>query len=263
MTKSRAVDAITPGDHFSPLTGSAIPTVVDGIARAALRAGDREHAVVLGSNTYAERYDSAAILEHSPTSEPGAGDRRRDQLDGLFRAARPRAAAALAPMLRDQHTWGPSAILAHNLVELVPLVDSRRHRPVLYAHNDLLRTYTRRDAGRALGDVERVVCVSRFLAERTARRLPRTLRDRVVHVNNGVDCAQFRPAEESSVDPRLRVVFIGRMIRDKGAHVLLEAVSRLGRDDIAVTVVGSAPASRRPRFSRRTSDASERSRTRP
>ena len=31
------IHAITPGDHFSPLTGSAIPTVVHGLAGAALQ----------------------------------------------------------------------------------------------------------------------------------------------------------------------------------------------------------------------------------
>jgi glycosyltransferase involved in cell wall biosynthesis len=232
------IHAITPGDHYSPLTGSAIPTVVDGIARAAAPGG--RHAVLVGSDTYADRYDSAAALEHRPTSEPAPVDRRKDVLDGLVRARRPRAAAALAPMLRDQDRWEPSALLAHNLVELVPLVDASRHRPVLYAHNELLRTYTQRDAGRALDQVELVVCVSQFLAGLTQARLPRRLRDRVSPVHNGVDCERFHPAVRAPEQAGLRVVFVGRVVPNKGAHVLLEAVNRLGRRDVIVSVIGSA-----------------------
>jgi hypothetical protein len=40
-------------------------------------------------------------------------------------------------------------LLAHNLVQLVGLVDVERHRAVLYAHNELLRTYSRAEAARA------------------------------------------------------------------------------------------------------------------
>ena len=44
------VHAITPGDHFSPLTGSAVPTVVDGLSRAII---DRPARVLVARGTYA------------------------------------------------------------------------------------------------------------------------------------------------------------------------------------------------------------------
>src|SRR5690606_9195443 len=69
-------------------------------------------------------------------------------------------------------------------------------------------------------------------------RLPPSLRDRVVVVRNGVDTAFFHPADDGPHDG-LRVVFVGRMIPDKGADVLVDAVRRLGRDDVTLTLIGS------------------------
>ena len=125
-------------------------------------------------------------------------------------------------------------------MELVSLVEASRHRPVLYAHNELLRTYSPWDARRALDRAEFIVCVSSYLAERTRVRLPRRLRSRVVPVNNGVDCDRFQPAAAKTPHAGLRVIFVGRVVPEKGAHVLLEAVNRLGRHDVTVSVVGSA-----------------------
>ncbi len=63
--------AITPGDHFSPRTGSAIPTVVDGLAAAAGRdGGPFRHAVILDRTTMRPRYDSAAVIEYSGVRGP-------------------------------------------------------------------------------------------------------------------------------------------------------------------------------------------------
>ncbi|MEK8227855.1 glycosyltransferase [Oerskovia sp. M15] len=105
--------------------------------------------------------------------------------------------------------------MAHNAPQLVPLVDGTLHLPVLYAHNQLLRTYGRRELVRTLAPVHRIVCVSGFLADETASLLPPTLRDRVVVVHNGVD-AESGQAERAPRGDVLHVVFVGRMIPDKG-----------------------------------------------
>ena len=58
----RQVHVITPGDHFSPSTGSAIPTVVDGLCRFRPDGVPRP-AVAVARGTYPDRYDSADIIE--------------------------------------------------------------------------------------------------------------------------------------------------------------------------------------------------------
>lgn len=237
----RVIHAITPGDHFSPLTGSAIPTVVDGIARAAVRNGSPRHSVLVAEGTYPERHDSADVIGYVQAPLLPRGSRYADRVGGAVLHRRLRTRARLQPLVAQQDDWPPSTVLAHNQVELVGLTDARRHRAVLYAHNELLRTYLRREAGRVLARVGLVVCVSEFLADVTRARLPVGLRGRVVTVHNGVDCERFRPSPSSAEnDGRLRVLFVGRVVHDKGADVLLDALARLGRSDVATTVVGSS-----------------------
>ncbi|WP_069387940.1 glycosyltransferase family 4 protein, partial [Cellulosimicrobium cellulans] len=234
MTR-RLVHVITPGDHFSPRTGSAVPTVVDGLSSAAAP-GTPAARVLVAHGTYPERYASATVLEY-PEVAAGRADRYLDA--ALPRLGLPRLASrrVLGAATRTQGAWDPSWVLAHNAPALVPLVDARRHAPVLYCHNQVLRTYSAREAARTLGPAAAVVCVSDHLAEQVRDRLPRSLRARVATVRNGVDAGAFAvPRVPRS--GRLRVVYVGRVIPDKGVHVLLDAVARLGRDDVEVTVVG-------------------------
>lgn len=244
---------ITPGDHFSPSTGSAIPTVVHGLS-AATPPGRPRSRVAVATGTYPDRYPSADVVEYRQRP-PHRLDRYADAV--AARAGLPRRGArrVLSATLTDQRDWPPSVVLAHNMPQLVDLVDTDRHAAVLYAHNELFRTYSPREAGRALSRVGAVVCVSDFLAGRTADRLPPALRERLVVVHNGVDTALFHPDVEAGPggagrrtaelpargdrDDRLHVVFVGRTVREKGPDLLVDALVRLGRPDIRATVVGA------------------------
>jgi glycosyltransferase involved in cell wall biosynthesis len=138
-----------------------------------------------------------------------------------------------------QRQWDSAFVLLHNAPAGVGAVDASRHIPILYAHNELLRTYTRRETARALESAAAIVCVSSFLAEQTAVRLPPGLRDRVAVVRNGVDTTFFRPSARPAEDGAspLEVLFVGRVIPDKGAHILAEAALRV--PGIRITIVGS------------------------
>lgn len=223
---------ITPGDHFSPRTGSAIPTVVDGLARAAAREGAQRHAVLLDRGTYRPRYDSADVIEYTGVHGPGRADRYVDAARGRLGLPRTAAARWFAPIADALHALPPAVVLAHN-APIVPWLARRtEHASVLYAHNDLLRSYSRREAARMLSDAAAIVCVSESLAERTRDRLPRGLRDHVKVVGNGVDTEQFAPAAPRQTS-RVRIMFMGRVIADKGADVLLRAATLLGPGDDA------------------------------
>lgn len=230
----RLVHAITPGDHFSPLTGSAIPTVVDGLSR---HRGDQPRpAVLVADGTYAERYDSADVFEYLP-GRPRRSDRYVDTLCGRAGLARPGARRVFPAVLSEQDHWPPAYVVAHNAPAMIPHVDERRHVPLLYAHNQILGKYSSREAARVLGPAAAVICVSDFLADETRARLPSALHDKVRTVRNGVDTTMFGVSRVPRRD-RLRVVFVGRVIPAKGVHVLLDAVRRLGRSDVEVTIVG-------------------------
>lgn len=231
------VHVLTPGDHFSPRTGSAIPTVVDGLCAALPPGTSPRPRVAVADGTYPDRYPSADPVGY-PLAPARATDRYVDALAGRLGLPRPGVRRTLRPALAGQDAWTPGVVLAHNAPQLVPLVHDR-HAAVLYAHNLLLRTYSAREATRVLGRAAAIVCVSGALAEQTADHLPASLRDRLRVVPNGVDTSRFAPRADPARGDRLRVVFVGRMIPDKGADVLLEAVARLGRDDVELTLVGS------------------------
>lgn len=229
---------LTPGDHFSPRTGSAIPTVVHGLCAAL---GPLPTAqlprVAVARGTYPDRYPSARAMEYDLPSA-GRLDRYRDAAAGRIGLPRPGVRRGLRAALRTQNAMDDGVVLLHNAPQGVPLVDTR-HRAVLYAHNQLLRSYTRAEAGRVLDRVFAIVCVSAALAQQTADQVPASLHDRLRVVPNGVDTTVFHPRTDPARGERLRVMFIGRTIPDKGADVLVEAVLRRGGDDIDLTLVGS------------------------
>lgn len=242
MSSRRHIHAIRPGDHYSPRTGSAIATVVNGLCRNT-PAGEPAPAVVVRRDTYPERYDSADIIEYDgPRVAKLGGERVSRYLDGgLGTLGLPRfpSRRELAPMVRDQETWEPSIVFAHNSPQLVPLIDADRHVPVLYAHNDLLRSYRTAESHRVLRNAAAIIAVSDALAEDLARHLPPYLRNRIRVVRNGVDFEMFRRPTPRSRSDVLKILFIGRMFRDKGADVLVDAVVGLNRKDIHLTLVGS------------------------
>ena len=237
------IHVITPGDHYSPRTGSATSTVVHGLAGAAGREGSGfRQFVAVDASTMRPRYDSATPIEYAGVPGPTRAQRLTDV--GLGRLGLPRRSAGryFAPAAAAVADRPPAIVLAHNAPVLAWLLRDSPHHVVLYAHNDLLGTYTKAEADRMLGDVAGIVCVSESLATQLRRSLPDRLAERLHVVRNGVDCEVFTPAADQpsrSAGKPLRVLFVGRMIHDKGADVLVRAAGLLGRGDIEFVLVGS------------------------
>ena len=239
------IHVITPGDHYSPRTGSATSTVVHGLAGAAARDGGLfPQYVALDASTMRPRYETATAIEYDGVPGPTRGERLADVARGRLGLPRRAAARYFRPAAEAIAGRAPSIVLAHNAPILPWLLRDSPHRVVLYAHNDLLGTYTKAEAARVLGDVAAIVCVSDSLAGQLTSSLPDRLARRVHVVRNGVDTDVFTPALDASVarpsaDAPLRVLFVGRMIREKGVDVLVRAAGLLGRDDVEFVLVGS------------------------
>lgn len=237
------VHAITPGDHYSPRTGSAIPTVVHGLANASAHdaLGARwQHHVLVAAGTFRPRYESARVVEYQSAPLPTSIARVRDAVAGRVGLPRRAAEGTWAPVATSLAGLPPSVVVAHNAPVLPSLVDTERHRVVLYAHNELFRSVAPAEALRTLDMVSAIICVSEDLADRTARSLPPTLSSRVRVVHNGVDPEQFAPRGGASPRPSIRFMFVGRVVDAKGPDVLLRAAALLPSDRIEVVVVGSA-----------------------
>ena len=93
---------ITPGDHYSPGTGSAVPTVVHGLS-AATPAEEPLPAVLVARGTYPDRYPSAQAIEY-PLIAPRRHDRYADLALGRVGLGRPGARRVLAPALTALET---------------------------------------------------------------------------------------------------------------------------------------------------------------
>lgn len=232
---------LTPGDHYSPRTGSALPTVVHGLAKAALSLGAEaqfRQKVVVAAGTYEPRYESAEPLLYAPSPAPARHRRYLDMALGRVGLPRHASAAYFAPIAERIEREEPGVVLAHNAPLLPWLLRGSRHRVIVYAHNDLLRSYGRIEASRSLRNMSQLICVSQALASQLALTLPASMRDRIRVVPNGVDTQQFRPVSEREAGP-LRVMFLGRAIPQKGADILLAAAVKLQRSDIHYLIIGS------------------------
>ncbi|MFB8146075.1 glycosyltransferase family 4 protein [Microbacterium sp. NPDC056003] len=235
------VHALTPGDHFSPRTGSAIPTVVHGLAQAAASDDGYRHEVLLDASTFHPRYSSATAIEYAGAGYPRKWERAVDL--GLSKIGLPRVRAqrSYRPMVTALEGSTERLVIAHNAPILPGMLDATPHVPIYYAHNDLPRGMSRSEAGRALGSVGALIAVSADLADRISSRVPSAVAGRIRVVENGVDTVGFRPREPAGAPASdvVRIMFVGRIVPEKGADVLLKAAGMLARTDVEVVIVGS------------------------
>ena len=232
---------ITPGDHFSPRTGSAIPSVVHGLASSAAerrRTSRFPQFVVVQRGTYVPRYESATVVEYTGGPPPNPRERAADAVMGRLGLPRVFTRRAYRPVAEALDRVTAGIVVAHNGPQLARLMTADHHRKVLYAHNDLFQSMSTGEATRVVAACDRVVCVSDHLRNVLESKVSRSLRDRFRVVKNGVDTTQFSPSQDDSLAP-LRVMFVGRMIREKGADVLLRAGALLRRHDVEFMIVGS------------------------
>lgn len=92
-------------------------------------------------------------------------------------------------------------------------------------------------------DAAFVACISDYARDRLAGYLQPQERDRLTVVHMGVDVDRFAPAaDERRARPPgpLRVLFVGRLVQEKGPDVLLEALARVGIPFVA-KMVGAGP----------------------
>lgn len=247
MGERRVIHAITPGDHFSPRTGSAVPTVVHLLADAAVRAGDARHGVILDCTTMSPRYEGVDLIEYDRAPGVTRSGQYLDAAVGRLGLQRPRVGRWFAPLADAVRGLPAADVLAHNAPILPQLLRGSGHRVSIYAHNQLFRTYGRREADRIVGEAAAVICVSEALADETRGLLPRAQRSKVAVVENPVDTSRFTPAEPrvspserrtAGIRP-VRVLYVGRMIPSKGPDVLARAAQAFGPEEAEFVFVGS------------------------
>lgn len=236
----------TPREFFSPVSGGAVATVVEVVARQTAHLG---HDVTVAARTDANPpYQTVPFASLGPV--PG--------YRGAFGSLR-RGAQVAHNRLRGWH-WAaygdylthlrrqvggpgprPDVVVAHNDPFVVPYL--RRWLPgatvVQWVHNDLGR---RSLQAMRRSPPDRTVVVSAYIRDLVlaATALPPDL---VTVVHNGVDLGQFRPRSDFTVPgDRRRVLVLGRLHPNKGTDIAVTACAQLIAEGLPVdlTVAGSA-----------------------
>lgn len=230
--------------------GSAINNVIRAITREGAKSGIES--AVLGSDNRDYHFPHASFLPVNYSAYVGREYLTRreiiaDTALGRLHVPRPYLTRLFRPsaqVLMSEQSDGPLFIHdgfygAYALKTLKRY--AQKQQPLfLYVHNNLSRSYSRRELRHLLSYADRVICVSDAMCQHVRDRSGRALSDqRLVTVLNGVDTELYHPPAGPKDGPQ-RILFVGQMIPQKGAHVIIEALRRLPSSNFQLTLIGSS-----------------------
>lgn len=230
MEPTQWVHIPTPGDHYSPATGSAVITVIAGLAKAQFQhgAGIPKVLVTRGATHGYPPYPFGEVIESPARSQyPSALQRMTDVLFGRMAGFRPFTNRLYKKLAEPLPRNFSGVLIIHNQPgAVVPL---RGMYPectlVLHLHNASFANYSDSEVAKIAAAMDKMICCSSFLAELSLQRIPRPHAHKVHAVLNGVDTEQFRPVlkrHENDAFP-LTILFMGRMLPEKGPDLLIKA----------------------------------------
>ena len=238
----------TPGDHYSSVYGSAVITIVYAFSRVHAAHGGQTR-IIVAPGTLQDRAQGAEDAGHTVEAPFGAPiTRRQKTLDialGAVGGERIFAARHYAAALEAIPHGFDGPIFVHNNPGALPLFKRVRPRAIvcLWLHNEVWRTYNRAEVRRVLSGLDRVLCVSQFIADELLARVGHApaLRDKVRVVRSGVDLQRFHPAPNWAENAAPRISYIGRVVPQKGLHLLLQAAQQLQSRglEFQIRIIGS------------------------
>ncbi|MHC4996768.1 MAG: glycosyltransferase family 4 protein [Planctomycetota bacterium] len=230
----------TPGDHYSPATGSALMTVIYNLAKNHQAAGGATR-VIVSDNTRHD-YDVGECDEVPFVPLPSRNQKILDVATGALGLRRRNVEATYRPALGAIDPDFNGAIFVYNQPGVIRMI--RRHAPRafigLYCQNDLFRTYTRYNARRVVNACDLVIHCSGYLTSAHAAKLG-SQNPKLVTVYNGVDLDTFVPADPPPDNAEPVILFVGRMVPNKGVGLLIDAALKLQKRGLKfkLRIVGS------------------------
>lgn len=227
----------TPGDHYSPKTGSAVITVIHQMCLRHARSRVVVHRGTMDGYDVGERLE----VDYGRLGTPPAWAKAVDFAAGTFTrgrlmSAHPYAKAAIAI---GPHFDG--IIFIHNEPAAVEIVSKLcpKAKICLWVHNELFKTYHKSQTHRVLQLASHVICCSDFIRSGIEKIVGH--RARLVTLYNGIDSTVFRPGlvTHSNVPT---ILFVGRMVPQKAPHILMEACIAIKKSEhqFKLKMVGSA-----------------------
>jgi glycosyltransferase involved in cell wall biosynthesis len=146
----------------------------------------------------------------------------------------------------DLQLAGADLVHIHNFSQFVPWIKRRNPhvKIVLHMHADWLIELNRRWLRPRIAASDAIVCCSGYFADGIRRVWPE-FADRVHVVYNGVDPNELAAIGEEAprTEDSRRILFVGRVVPEKGVHVLIEAFNDLVEElpDTELAIVGPIP----------------------
>lgn len=232
----------TPGDHYSPRTGSAVITVIREMTRWHAAEGGKSR-VLVARGTW-DGYDDGAReeVDFPRLGTPGKWQKAIDRTLGAVISRRllsGRPYVAAADVLGKQFN---GVVFVHNepsgveaIARLCP-----NAQVCLWVQNELFRTYTISQVKRVIEHAHRIICCSDYIRKGIVAKVGEHKRLKVVL--NGVDPDRFRPWDPLQDNNPPLILFVGRMVPEKGPDMLLRAGHELLRRGISfrLRLVGSS-----------------------
>jgi len=217
----------TPGDHYSPKTGSAVITVIREMNRCHLAAGGRAR-VLVAKGTW-DGYDDGVRFEvpFRRLGTPPRAIKAFDRFIGGMAARRPLSGLPYADAADVLGHSFDGVVFVHNEPSGVEVLARRcpNAKVCLWVQNELFRTYTQRQARRVVDHAHRVVCCSSFIGCKLAQITGEN--PKIVTVLNGVDTEKFVPSNPRPNSEPPIILFLGRMLPEKSPDLLVKAAVEL------------------------------------
>lgn len=225
-SREHFVHVPTPGDHYSPATGSAIMTIIYEFTRQHARLAGRSDVIVAAGTRH--DYEVGKCIEVPFRPLPTRAQRLADFALAAAGLRRRYAEAPYRQMLQILPRNFAGSLFLWNSPACVLLL--REHYPnaaiYLYAQNELFRSYSRGEIARVVQAADVVLCCSEFIAESIKQRIPSALQSRVFGIINGVDTSSFNLCAEPNRVECPVVLFVGRVVPQKGPDLLIKAACK-------------------------------------
>jgi spore coat protein SA len=128
-------------------------------------------------------------------------------------------------------------------------------RIILSMHNDMFKPekISRAEGKAVIEQTETIITISQYIAKTIIGYFPEAV-SKVHPIYSGVDLSRFAPWKESDYARKIRdsirsqynlgskkvILFVGRLSRNKGPHVLVKAMSHIKHRDAVLVIVGAA-----------------------
>ncbi len=231
----------TPGDHYSPATGSAIMSIIYELTKAHAETGGSTKIIVSAGTRH--DYTEGLCVEVAARQLLTRAEKIQDLFFGLLNKERRFSAQLYGPASNAIPPDFEGTIFLWNAPGCISAIrrDHPKARLCLYAQNWLFKTYSTWELSALVNQVDKVVCCSEFIADQVRSLLNRPS-NKIFGLVNGVDTEVFCPPQSRTSETIPTVLFVGRVQPFKGSHLLIEAAKKIhsSKRQFKVRIVGSS-----------------------